>query len=190
MPSRRQQQRDLERSAWRKRLFWIVPILLLLIAGSVGAWYWWSQSSSSADSDEGPLSIPSNSSGTSSAKEEVASFKVPSKEERATVTLVNPIESNESKDIYEVNNAKEVHLQLTAKQPAKITVRAADEKGEVLLQKQLAANEHVNVQHEQGLYLTVSSQAIDTLTINGVQIKPTITENEQGAYQFRLRQEE
>lgn len=179
-----------ERSVWRKRLIWIVAILLVLIAVAIGLWYWWSYPSqvSSDQQHQSDQSTPLSVSDSSSKKETVG-FEVPSKYERATVTLVNPIELNESQDIYEVGNAKEVSLQLIAKKPAKITIRETDAQGQILLQKQLKANEKMDFHHKKGIDLTCPSSAIDTLSVNGIHIEPS-DENEKGAYQFRLAQDD
>jgi hypothetical protein len=176
-----------EGSAWRKRLIWIVTILLVLIAVSIGIWYWWNYPSRAAeDQSNESTKLPASD---TSAEKETAQFEVPSKEKRATVTLVDPIESNENQDVYEVGNAEEVRLQLTAKKPAEMTIRAVDAQGKVLLQKQLKANEKVDIQHKEGIHLTFSSSAIQTLSVNGIHIEPS-DENEKGVYQFRLTQDE
>lgn len=177
-------------SAWQKRLIWIIAILLVLIAVSIGIWYWWSYPSRAASDQQHQSNVSTKLPTTeTSAEKETAQFEVPSKDMRATVTLVDPIESNESQDIYEVENAKEVSLQLIAKKPAKITIRAVDAKGQILLQKQLKATEKVNFQHKEGIHLTFSSSAIQTLSVNGIHIAPS-DENEKGVYQFRLTQDE
>lgn len=175
-----------EGSPWRKRLIWIVAILLVLIVVSIGIWYWWIDPSQ-ASSDQQHQDSTQITSSDSNAEKETAQFEIPSKDKRATVTLVDPIESNESQDIYEVGNAKEVSLQLIAKKPAKVTIRAVDAQGEILLQKQLNATEKVDFQHKEGIHLTFSSSAIQTLSVNGIHIEPS-DENEKGVYQFRLNQ--
>ncbi|SHE41589.1 protein of unknown function [Seinonella peptonophila] len=182
----RRQRNQTKHALWSKWYIWLSLILILIAAGG-GVWWWLGSGenakTSAAHSKTNLTTTPNNS---ISQEEETTSFTVPSKEDRAQVSLIDPVEANEKLDIYEVSNAKQVDVLLEAKKTTQIEVRSVDRSGSVLASKTLNKGQKLEQTNDKGLYVKINNPEQVTLSVNGV----TIQTSKNGVYQFRLASSE
>lgn len=166
-------------SIWRKGYIWLV--LALAVVG-VGIAIWFSLSDTpKADTVTPSTTLDASTGDTGDA----TAFQMPSKEERAQVQLVDPIEANKKMNLYEISNAQQVKLSLVAKKSTMVEVREVDSKGKTLSTKTLKNGDKLDFTHQQGLYIKLNEPMAALLSVNGVTMD-TSTEEDEGIYQFRL----
>jgi cytoskeletal protein RodZ len=112
----------------------------------------------------------------------------PPAESKAVVHLVKPAESNKYGDEYDVKNADQVVVKITALKETGIRVRADGPMGKVLADTRLAPNESKTFTHDKWLSLRIEHPNYVKITVNGVTID-TSTQTSLQLYQFKLRNE-
>ncbi|MRG29190.1 RodZ domain-containing protein [Laceyella tengchongensis] len=105
--------------------------------------------------------------------------------QRPRVMLVQTSDSYEFGDVYQVENADQVMVKITAKKPTDIRVRAGGPKGKALFDKRLEANQTMTFNDDKWLSVRLDNPDQVALFANGVLID-TSTQKEVSLYQVRM----
>ncbi|MBA4494408.1 RodZ domain-containing protein [Paenactinomyces guangxiensis] len=118
-------------------------------------------------------------------EETVVTTVAPVDQTKPVVNLTKSSETNKYGDVYEVKNADQVELKITAKKSTEIRVRGDGPSGKILAEKKLVPNKTETFTHEKWISLRVDNPNYVTISVNGV-IIDTTGQKEVHLYQLKL----
>lgn len=135
-------------------------------------------------SDEKETGVQELLTNTNESKE-VSSVSIPTAKDRAKMELIEPIESNEKYDRYQLSNVEKIELVVTAKeQPTSIEVGGSDQAQ--MEKKTLQANEKAQFTDQQSLSIRIERPSHVHVSVNGITVEPS-DPSQPASYRFELR---
>lgn len=178
----RRRRRSSQKPFWKNAYTWIGVFSLFILGGCV--WYVVSTFFMDEQKTGTDEKMPVSSQQTS--KQKTSQLQLPTKDDRALLQLIEPVEVNNKGDRYQVSNAEEVQLVVTAKKPTQISVEFGSGKK---TSKNLQAGEEQTFTDAKSISIDVTAPNQVQISVNG-NIVDTTNQTEKAFYQFLLENDE